>query len=66
MSSALLQQHTFILNNIVSLSFNINAHILKEQEEPERQQKGRYAEKGIGTLRDNFYLRRTDLLEKAN
>lgn len=38
----------------------------KGQEEPERQQKGRYAEKGIGTLRDSFYLRRTDLLKKAN
>lgn len=33
--------------------------------EPEKQQKGKHAEKGIGTLRDNFYLRRTDLLEKA-
>lgn len=34
-------------------------------EESERLQKGKHAEKGIGTLRDNFYLRRTDLFEKA-
>lgn len=34
-------------------------------EEPERQQKWKHEEKGIGTLRDNFYLRRTDLFEKA-
>lgn len=66
MSSALLHQHAFIPNNAVWLSFNINAHVSKEQEDPERQQKGSYAEKGTGTLRDNFYLRRTDLLEKAN
>ena len=37
-----------------------------EQEEAERHQKGKYAKKGIDTLRDNFYLKRTDLLEKAN
>jgi hypothetical protein len=48
------------------LSLNINAYIPKEQEEAERQQKGKYAKKGIDTLRDNFYLKRTDLLEKAN
>lgn len=64
--SACLHQHTFIPNNIVWLSLHINAHIPEELEEPERQQKGKYAEKGICTLRDNFNLRRTDLLEKAN
>lgn len=52
--------------SIVWLSLNINTYIPKEQEEAERHQKGKYAKKGIDTLRDNFYLKRTDLLEKAN
>lgn len=65
MSSSLLHQPTLIPNT-VRLSLNINAHISKEQEDPERQQKGKQTEKSRGTLRDNFYLRRTDLLEKAN
>lgn len=38
----------------------------KEQDELEKQQKKKYVEKGINVLRDNFYLRRNDLLEKAN
>lgn len=59
-------QSTLIPNNIAYLPLNTNAHIPKEQENPERQQKGKQAEKGIGTLGDNFYLRRADLLEKAN